>query len=57
MARERLARIERAARWLAVAIRPACIVAGISAVLFGIRLPRVAWTAAEGARVIVIATG
>src|SRR5258708_38704215 len=55
IARERLARIERALRRLALAFRPTCIVAWIVAVFIAIRLARVAWTAAEYSRVVVIA--
>jgi hypothetical protein len=53
---ERLAQIRGAVSRLAIALWPACIVAGISTVLVGIRLPRVTWTAPERARVLIIAT-
>ena len=55
IARERLARIERAVACVALAIRPASIVAGISAAFAVIQLPRITWTAAERSRVVIAA--
>jgi hypothetical protein len=49
--RERLTRIKCAVR--PPAIWPARLISRIAAVITGIRLPRVAWTAAEVARVII----
>jgi hypothetical protein len=51
---ERLTWIDRAARRIALAIRPAGVITGILAVLVGIRLARITWAAAECSPGVVI---
>jgi hypothetical protein len=53
VARERPTRIERAVRRLAIPFRPTYLIARIGSVPIGVRLWRVAWSAAEFSRVVI----